>query len=225
MYFTQLAISLYAVFAVQQQPVTLSPAPALSLLASQEYSLLNRHPVESVNQVFSDNILLTLAYMSGDVQQNDAVDWEQLRQPRSFHFVLQPGESFAFHDVVKEEFQDSVVRTTNAHFIWDEGFKSDGWLVGDGVCHLASFIHVAADQAGLEVVAPTRHDFAQIPDVAREDGTSIYFDPNSFENSSRQNLYIRNSTGKPIAFIFEYTPESSVKVEIKTVNLVASQAL
>lgn len=222
MYLQDLVISLYALLTVQsqtaQQVQLLPQSPRLEVLASQSYSLKNRYQTESVNTVFADNILLTLSYMSGTTKMGEKVDWEKVRQPNRFHFVLEPGKSFAFHDQVIKEYQDSVVQTTNAHFIWDEGFKSDGWLVGDGVCHLASFINVVAQEAGLEVTAPTRHDFATIPDVEKSFGTSIYFMPGDANLSSKQNLYVKNNTSKPIALVFEHTSDHQLNLEVDTVS-------
>lgn len=220
----ELVVSLYALLAVQTQPgqvqaFTPSPnSPALQTLASKEYSLANRYKVDSVNQVFADNILLTLSYLSGQTTIGDTINWDRVRQPSEYYFMLKPGESFAFHDQLLEQYKDSVVKTTNAHFILDEGFKSDGWLVGDGVCHLASFLHVVALEAGLEVTAPTRHDFAAIPEVPKEFGTSIYYMPNDVQLSSKQNLYIKNTTNKPVAFVFTYHADKQLEIKIDTVN-------
>jgi hypothetical protein len=219
MQLTQVLVGFASLLSVHsQQPALPAASPSLETLARVEYSLQNRHPVESVNDVFADNILLTLAYMRDDIRSAEAIQWDQVRQPNETRFILKPGDTFAFHDQVLEEYQSSLVQTTNAHFIWDEGFKSDGWLVGDGVCHLASFLHVAADQAGLEVTAPTRHDFATIPDVAKEDGTSIYFMPGNSNTSQKQNLYIKNTTERPVAFIIEQTSAQSLIIEVVTVS-------
>lgn len=215
---TSIIVALSSLLAVQTQPVAFPAAsPSLHVLSHQQYSLENRHPVASVNEVFADNILLTLSYLSGEITKEEEVDWDNVRQPSSTYFILKPGETFAFHDQLLDEYKDSVVKTTNAHFIWDEGFKSDGWLVGDGVCHLASFLHVAAEEAGLEVTAPTRHDFAEIPDVEKEDGTSIYFMPNNVTTSSRQNLYIKNTLAQPVAFVIEHTADNQISIEVSTV--------
>jgi hypothetical protein len=172
------------------------------VLASQEYSLQNRYHIESVNEIFADNILLALLYLDGDVKKGDSIDWETVRKPDSAVFTLKPGESFAFHDNLTADRADSVVQTTNARFIANEGFRNSGFIVGDGVCHLASFIKVVSAQAGLEVYAPVRHDFAVIPDVSRDDATSI----NS--GDTRQNMYITNITSEDIQFIFEHSAES-----------------
>ena len=114
------------------------------------------------------------------------------------------GQEFVFHDQILPEYKGSVVRTTNAHFNYQDGFKSDGYLTGDGVCHLASLIYWTAKDAGLEAYAPTDHDFAEIPGVPKEYGVSIYDLPGAFETSARQNLYITNNLDKPVSFIFNY---------------------
>lgn len=173
-------------------------------LASHKFSLENRYAVASVNTVFKDNILLTLNYMDERVNGKNDINWEEVVKPSDFEFELKPGETFAFHDQILPEYKDSVTKTTNAHFNFSDGFKTDGWLYGDGVCHLASFIHVAALEAGLKSVSLARHDFATIPEVDRKNGVSIKYMPGEFANSSRQNLYVTNNQDKPVTFVFKY---------------------
>ena len=104
--------------------------------------------------------------------------------------------------------------TTNAHFNYQDGFKSDGYLTGDGVCHLASLMYWAAKDAGLTAYAPTSHDFAIINGVPREYGVSIYSVPDDFDTSARQNLYIQNNLNFPVAFIFNYDGFDKLTVSI-----------
>lgn len=194
--------------------VTLTPSASLTPivplgsssveLSRVDYSLSNRYTNTYVNDVFSDNILLTLAYMNGTVKEGEKFSWDSVRAPFTYKLVIDPGETFAFHDRVLPEFKGKVVLTTNSHFNSTQGFKSDGYLVGDGVCHLASFMNVLAKQANLEVVAPTRHDFAKIADVAKADGVSIYYDPNAVGSSQNQNLYITNNREKSVTFVFKH---------------------
>ena len=195
-----------------QLPVS---APAPHILAMQDYSLNDRYKNTFVNNVFSDNILLTLSYMDGQTKEGQTVNWDTVRQPTQYQFILEPGKTFAFHDLIEDQYQGNVTQTTNAHFDSTEGFKSDGYLVGDGVCHFASFIHVVASQAGLAVNAPTRHDFAAIPDVTREFGTAIYYVPGDKGTSSKQNIYVTNTIGKPIAFVFTHTPANSLQIAVE----------
>jgi len=86
--------------------------------------------------------------------------------------------------------------------------------MGDGVCHLASLMHWAASDAGLVSVAPTRHDFATIPEVPKEYGVAIYYDPGNDTGNARQNLYIKNDKETPIAFVFSYKNER-LRVDVK----------
>lgn len=192
-----------------------SPEPLASkILSQQQYSLSDRYSNSYVNDVFSDNILLTMAYMRGDVTRSEEIQWDFIRKPFKYSLVLKPGEIFAFHDSVLEKYKNRITKTTNAHFISSEGFKSDGWLVGDGVCHLASFMYVVASQAGLLVEAPTAHDFATIADVPKEDGVSIFFSPDNTAISSVQNLYITNTKKIPVSFVFDYqNRELSISVK------------
>ncbi len=178
-------------------------ADSRKILASKSFSLAKRHSNEFVNGVFRDNILLTLNYLSGSVQNKQEINWEKINKPGNFQFILKPGETFAFHDQIRPE-TVKVVKTANAHFNYQEGFKSDGHLVGDGVCHLASLIYWAAKEAGVTAIAPTNHDFAMINEVPREFGVSIYSVPGSNNISARQNLYITNNLDKLLIFDFKY---------------------
>lgn len=172
-----------------------TPPQALSQV---QYSLANRYAVPAVNEVFSDNILLTLSYLEKKIEKPEAIDWSLVRSEREVRFTLTPGETFAFHDAVLPQYTGKIAQTTNAHFNATEGFKSDGYLVGDGVCHLASFMFVAAKDANLKVEAPTSHDFAVIPNIEKKNGVSIY------SESSIQNLYITNNKDFPIVFVFTH---------------------
>ncbi len=128
--------------------------------------------------------------------------------------VLKPGQTFAFHDAVLPKYKDSIAATTHAHFDSSQGFVSDGWLVGDGVCHLASFMNVVARDAHLQVVSPTPHDFAKIPDVPKQYGVAIYYMPGQESSSSLQNLYVTNTFDKPVAFVFIHKKNSlNIRVE------------
>jgi hypothetical protein len=178
------------------------------VLASHSFSLEDRYGNDFVNTVFKDNILLTLAYLDGTVQSKTDISWGEVTSPLHYEFELQPGQRFAFHDQILPEYKEGVAKTTNAHFNYQDGFKSDGYLTGDGVCHLASLIFWAAKDAGLDAVAPTDHDFAKIPDVPKEYGVSIYALPGAFELSARQNLYITNNLDKPVGFVFKFNGDS-----------------
>lgn len=188
---------------------------AQPVIGQQHYSLTNRYSNTFVNDVFSDNILLTLAYMNGNVHEG-RVNWDLVRSDFTYRLTLKPGETFAFHDRVLPAYEGKIAMTTNAHFSSDEGFLSDHYLVGDGVCHLASFMKVVADEAGLLVVAPTRHDFAKIPDVVREDGVAIYYDPNAIGSSRLQNLYITNTQSAAIQFVFRHA-DNALDISIEKV--------
>ncbi|HET7098678.1 MAG TPA: VanW family protein [Patescibacteria group bacterium] len=164
----------------------------------------NRYNVPSVNQVFKDNILLNLHYLAGTVRGKNDINWENIEKPFNYEFSLKTGETFAFHDQILPEFNKNVVKTTNAHFNSTDGFISDGYLVGDGVCHFASLIYWAAKDAGLTAVSLASHDFAKINEVPREYGVSIKYMPGNLGNSGRQNLYITNNQDVPVTFVFNY---------------------
>ena len=141
------------------------------------------------------------------------IDWEKVKTSGQYELTLAPNETFAFHDNLLPQFVGKVSKTTNAHFNGSEKFKSDGYLMGDGVCHLASLINQAAQEAGLTVEAPVNHDFAQIPDIPKNYGVSIYYTPGASGSNSRQNLYITNNKGNPVTFKFAYL-NNKVSVEI-----------
>lgn len=175
-----------------------------STLAQKTMSLNNRYGNSYVNGVFKDNILLSLAYMDGRVRNKSEINWNQLEKPSSYKIELHQGEVFAFHEYILPVYKSKRIVTTNAHFSSYEGFLSDGYLVGDGVCHLASLFKWAAKDAGLSVEAPTNHDFANIPEIPKEEGVSIYTMPGQPAASSQQNLYIENTLDKPVIFAFDY---------------------
>lgn len=197
--------------------VVMPTKPSNRVLSQVTYSLSNRYSNSYVNNVFADNILLTLAYMSGKVKEGQNIPWKTVKSTDVKTLVLKPGQTFAFHDEVLEKYKGKVALTTNAHFNSDEGFKSDGWLVGDGVCHLASFMYVAALNAGLLLEAPTRHDFATIPDVPKQAGVSIFYSPNNPSSSTLQNLYITNNYSKTIAFVFAQS-RNDLKIKVEELN-------
>ncbi len=183
------------------QPQIASP----KVLAQRVISLDKRQNDKWVNSVFKENILLTIAY--ADNQVRGTIDWNAVTKPTNYEIVLQPDQVFAFHDSVLPAYKDKSIITTNAHFNYDDGFKSDGYLMGDGVCHLASLMNWVARDAGLLVQSPVDHNFATIPEVPKEFGTSIYFMPGNTAGSARQNLYITNTFPYPVALRFEFDGE------------------
>jgi len=199
-----LPLALTSISLLAMQAVTPAWVPNEKLLASHEISLESRFPVSSVNTVMKDNILLNLAYLDGRVESKADIDWDYLRSPYMFEFRLNPGETFSYHEGVYQEYSGRISKTTNAHFNGLEGFKSDGYLMGDGVCHLASLINWSAQDAGLLVQAPVNHNFANIPEIPREYGTSIYYHPSRAYSNQKQNLYVTNNLEKQVIFRFQY---------------------
>lgn len=186
---TLLAFAIYALTATK----TLAADYVLGasdVRAERQFSLNDRYPDPWVSNVFKYNILLTLSYLDGNGQNPEKAG--------THSFTLQPGEVFAFHKEVLPEYKGKVVKTMNADFMSDMGFKSDGWLIGDGVCHLASMLYWTALDAGLTAVAPTNHDFANIPEVPKKYGVSIFY------GNAEQNLYITNTMDKPVTFAFVF---------------------
>lgn len=199
------------------QSNTVPKEPVVNLVVSHEISLENRYDNSYVNGIFKDNILLNMAYMRGVVKKADDIVWSTIEKPFTYKFTLFPNSTFTFHDDVLEKYKESVTVTSNAHFNFQEGFKSDGYLTGDGVCHLASLIYWAAKDAGLDVYAPTNHDFREIPEIDKKYGVSIYSFPGSTASNAMQNLYITNNKQNPVEFVFGYDGKS-LKVSIYEVQ-------
>jgi len=187
-----------------QPDVPTNNASLRQLLATKNISLENRYENKFVSDVFKDNILLNIAYLSGKITKKDDINWEEIKKPVTYKFTLAPKKTFAFHEDVLPQYRDSVVKTTNAHFNLLDGFKSDGYLAGDGVCHLASLMYWAAKTARLDAYAPTDHNFAVIPEIPKEFGVSIYSMPGASQLNAMQNLYITNSKKNPMEFAFDY---------------------
>lgn len=174
------------------------------ILSSEQISLEKRYENKFVNDVFKDNILLNLSYLGGKVTKREDINWEEVNKPYSYSFALLPGKTFTFHEDVLPQYKDTLVKTTNAHFNYDDGFKSDGYLMGDGVCHFASLIYWVAKNAGLDAYAPTNHNFAVIPQIGKEFGVSIYKMPGQVNANAMQNLYVTNNKENAVIFEFEY---------------------
>ncbi len=51
----------------------------------------------------------------------------------------------------------------------------------------------------------TNHDFANIPEVPKEYGTSIVTTGTPSLNAERQNLYVENTSDKPVRMVFRYS--------------------
>ncbi len=201
----------------QVVPSLVPPQPAAQVVASHEISLENRYPLKSVSEIFKDNILLNLAYMQGKVTSKNNLNWDEVKRPFHYELSLNPGEVFAFHDDVLDTYKGKKGKTTQAHFTADEGFKSDGYLFGDGVCQLASLIYWVAKDAGLDSLAPTNHNFMTIPEISSEYGVSIYANPYSGSSNASQNLYITNNRVIPITFLFDYANDK-LKVSVAELN-------
>ena len=184
-----------------------------TILATREFSLDKRYAVASVNEVMKKNILLNLAYMEGTVAQKSDISWEAILAPATYVFSLAPGQTFAYHEDILPAYQDSLALTTKSVFGPGQGFVSDGYLYGDGVCHLASLINWAAQDAGLEVYVPKDHrSVGPINEVPDEYGVSIYINPVSGVGE-RNNLYITNNRDTKVKFEFKYDGhELSLKV-------------
>lgn len=173
-------------------------------ISVRQFSLEDRYGVKSVNEIMKKNILLNLAYLEGGVTQKGNIDWNKIAAPFHFTKTLDPGEVFAYHMNVKSEYDGKIAFTTNSHFNSSDGFLTDGYLYGDGVCHLASLINWAALDAGLKTDVPKDHrSVGPIPDVPAEYGVSIYLNMASGAGANN-NLYITNTKDHAVVFHFDY---------------------
>lgn len=189
-------------FTVTASAITFGDLPKEQPLAYREIPLENRNANRFISDVMKDNILLNAAYMSGKVTSKKDVNWDTIRNPFVYEFTLKPGKVFAYHDQILPEYRGKVVKTTNARFNFTQGFKSDGYLYGDGVCHFASIIYWAAKDAKLKALAPSNHNFAAIPNVPKEYGVAILYMPNMPAVNAKKNLYVENTLDTPVTIRF-----------------------
>lgn len=196
---TTLAVGLNTPTASSAQ---LAPIQAERTVAEHQFSLEDRYPVAWVNEAFKKNILLNMAYLEGEVSKKEDIAWDRVEHPFQYQFTLKPGEIFAFHDNVLPEYKGKVSKTTHAFFNSQQGFVSDGYLVGDGVCHLASLINWVAQDAHLSVLVTKNHDFAKIAEVPKEYGVSIFATVDG--EGAHNNLYITNTKDHEVTFHFVY---------------------
>lgn len=188
--------------------------PQNRVISTHSISLENRHPDAWVNNVFKDNILLNIAYLDGRVKKVSDINWGNLRKAFIYELVLSPNETFAFHEDIQAQYKDTQIKTTNAHFNLQDGFRHSGYLAGDGVCHLASLIYWVAKDANIDASAPVNHDFRAIPEIPKEYGVSIYNYPGHTYANSLQNLYVANNAESDITFIFDFDGEN-LKISVK----------
>lgn len=204
-----LSVLLFVLLFLPSQAVAYAGiTPVRVLLASEQISLENRQRNKYINEVFKDNILLNIAYMEGRVIKKEDIDWNSVRKPFVYKFTLFPQKTFAYQPDVLPKYKPTLAITTNAHFNLQEGFRSDGYLAGNGVCHLASLIYWVSKEAGLETYAPTNHNFAEIAEISKEHGVSIYSMPGFAASNAKQNLYVTNNRQKPVVFKFDYDGEN-----------------
>jgi hypothetical protein len=169
------------------------------------------------SDTMADNIRLTVEYLDGRNFEGKKIDWKKLTsQEKKVSFELKPGEVFAFHEDALEKYEGKVVKTTGANFNASQGFLNDGFLMGDGVCHLASVINWAAQDAGLFTEVPKNHNFAQIPGVPARYGVSIYFTKGNKKANAFQNLYIQNNKPYKVKFLITVNGDNLEAKVIKT---------
>lgn len=173
------------------------------VLSTGTMDLSYRYPIENTSRVFAENILVNLYHLSrlgkGESEQITEGFKPQENVPASFSLTLQPGEVFAFHDQVLNQYKESKIVAPEGGYRPKDGYILLGGLYGNGVCHLATLMNYVARRSGVEVTALTRHDFAPVPGFDREYGTSI----STGNSPERQNLYIKNDKEMPLELKFD----------------------
>lgn len=213
--FNYLFAILIAISAARTNLPAVLPAQ-VAVLSSHEIAMEKRQADPWVNNVFKENILLTIAYARGTAILGQPVDWNKVNAPFSWSLDIQPGKGISFHNLIYPKYQGITTPWNEIHYYTSEGFLSDGNLIGDGVCHIASLMAWAAKDAGLAVEAPTNHDFAPIPQVPKEEGVAIYYAPNDLFVSAKQNLYIQNNKEVPVRFVFDYNG-TSLQIQVEEI--------
>lgn len=173
-------------------------------ISSRSMSLDTRYGYELPENAYKDNILLNLAYINGSVKNRNDINWDNLKKPFAIEFSLEPGQRFAYHNLIDPKYGDNIAIAVQTNFGAGDGYKYADGLYGMGVCHLASLIHWAALDAGLESIAPTNHDFYPIPEIPKEYGVAIYNSPDAVAASQMQNLYIKNTLDSKVTFRFDF---------------------
>lgn len=210
--------------------ITLATTPALpafsaaeTILAVQEVrahetlDLTQRHGNKTINAGYTDNIRLYLHYLKGDGPQLEN-NWTKIREPFSFNITLAPGQLLAFHPALLPEFRNKAVFFADTNLSASDGYRFIDGLWGNGVCHIASFINMAASRAGLKVTAKVNHNFAPIYGVPKQFGTAIYFDSEKNLNSQKQNLYLENTQLNPVTIMFSIGESNVEMVVVETVG-------
>src|SRR5579862_8398296 len=93
------SLGISAVASVSASESSSITAPSV-VLGERSFSLDDRYWNEYVTKVFKDNILLTMAYLSGKVTKGSTINWDIVRKPFTYDFLLKPGEVFALHDTL-----------------------------------------------------------------------------------------------------------------------------
>lgn len=207
-----LTASILTLSAVSAVPVENTPIE----IGSASMSLNNRYGYDAPENAYKDNILLNLAYLSGEVRSRKDIDWRKIRKPFTLQFSLEPGQRFAYHDLIDPQYKDNVAVTAHTNFGAGDGYKFADGLYGMGVCHLASLIHKVALSAGVESIAPVNHDFFVIPEISKEYGVAIYSSPDAPEASAKQNLYIKNNLDSRIDFRFDFDGDNLKVIVFKS---------
>lgn len=157
--------------------------PERQLLTTRMMSLGNRHLSSEINAIWAKNILLAVSRIS-------PLDAGRLKEDPTFLGSIQmvPDAEFSF------------VKEAGPTLTEKDGFLSDGILPGNGVCHLASLINWALEDAsisGIEINNVVPHS-APIPGIPNNRAVSI------LSADPKQDLVIKNKGKVTLELVFRY---------------------
>lgn len=230
--FSATALSLFLLI---QSPVTLAYSAAPVTLSVQEVrahetlDLTQRHGNKAINAGYGDNIRLYLHYLKRDVPGmltnrtnsggGSVIDWAKVRAPFGFSLAIAPGEVLAFHPGVLPEFSTRSLHVVQTSLDQTDGYRFIDGLWGNGICHLASFLNMAAARAGLKVTAKVNHNFAPIYGVPKNYGTAIYYETGQEVSNANQNLYLENQGLNPLTITVSVDDKNVEMLVTATVDL------
>ena len=53
------------------------------------------------------------------------LNWDEVKKPFTYEFSLEPNKTFAFHEDVAPNYENTLAKHTNAHFNAQDGFKTE----------------------------------------------------------------------------------------------------
>ena len=170
------------------------------------------------NEAFPDLLATcTTTYITSKVGRTTNL---KLASSKINGYVLMPGETFSYNDVVGE-------RTVEAGFqmagVYSNGQEVDG--LGGGICQISSTLYNAALLANLEIVERRNHQFVTSYVPAGRDATVVYGTTDfKFKNTRKYPIRIVATANAGIATISIYgikeENEYTFKFSTKTISTI-----